>query len=227
MVSEPPQPRRGTNPPPPPAGQPAPGATPAWGATAYAIPPPPPPGRERKWIPVIVLFVVMLFVVFGGYFVAVGAGLREVAGQQGTEVTVSGVRFRRAPGWVVVRRLGGSTPSVQLTRGTGNLLVVAAPDLADAEGVLTLYIAEVLLPEAEELQLSEEIREVRLPGGITALRRFYVGTFRDDPVPLEGDLTAFVLPGGPAVVFDGWSNEGSYGEFAPEVEAMAASTRVA
>lgn len=195
-------------------------------AGAYPIPPPPPP-RERRWIPPIVLFLVILFVAFGGYFVAAGVGLEEGSGTTPASVSVGGIRFSPEPGWVVVRDVPGTTPGVQLTRGSGNLLVLVLPDETDPPGALEAYVEGVLRPEAMELQLAEEVEEVPMPDGIVALRRFYVGTFEDNPGPLEGDVTVFVLPGGPAVVFDGWAGEGSYREFAPEVHAMARTAETA
>jgi hypothetical protein len=193
-------------------------------AGAYPIPPPPP--RERRWIPPIVLFLVILFVAFGGYFVAAGVGLEERSGTT-PRVSVGGIRFAPEPGWVVVRDVPGTTPGVQLTRGSGNLLVLVLPDETDPAGALEAYVEGVLRPEAMELQLAEEVEEVPMPDGTIALRRFYVGTFADNPGPLEGNVTAFVLPGGPAVVFDGWAGEGSYREFAPEVHAMARTAETA
>jgi hypothetical protein len=186
---------------------------------------PPPPPRERRWIPPILLTLVILVVVFGGYFVAVGAGLDRAAGAGTTpeSVAVGGIRFTPEPGWVVVRELPGRTPGVQLTRGIGNLLVLVIPEEADPGAALDAYVEEVLRLEAVELQIAEE-EEIPMPQGVTALRRFYVGTFADDPAPLEGDVTALVLPGGPAVVFDGWANEGAYRGFAPQVHTMAATT---
>lgn len=195
-------------------------------AGAYPIPPPPPP-RERRWIPPIVLFLVILFVAFGGYFVAAGVGLEEGSGTTPASVPVGGIRFAPEPGWVLVRDVSGTTPGVQLTRGSGNLLVLVLPDETDPAGALEAYVEGVLRPEAMELQLAEEVEEVPMPDGIVALRRFYVGTFEDNPGPLEGDVTVFVLPGGPAVVFDGWAGEGSYREFAPEVHAMARTAETA
>jgi hypothetical protein len=200
--------------------QPVPGR-----AGAYPIPPPPP--RERRWIPPIVLSLVILFVVFGGYFVAAGVGLEERSGTTPARVSVGGIRFAPEPGWVVVRNVPGTTPGVQLTRGSGNLLVLVLPDESDPVGALEAYVEGVLRPEAVELQLAEEVEEVPMPDGTIALRRFYVGTFADNPGPLEGDVTAFVLPGGPAVVFDGWAGEGSYREFAAEVHAMARTAETA
>lgn len=189
-------------------------------AGAYRIPPP--PGRERRWIPLIVLTLVMLFVVGGGFVVAVGLGLDEASGM-GTpsSVSVGDVRFTPQPGWVVARELPAPAKGVQLTRGAGNLLVLVALEETDPGAALDGYIDEVLEPEATELQVAEEAEEVPLPQGITAVRRFYVGTFADVPAPLEGDLTSFVLPGGPAVIFDGWATEGTYRLFAAEVHAMA------
>jgi hypothetical protein len=170
-----------------------------------------------------VLTLIIFFVVFGGYLVAAAVGLDQTTGPGTTpeKVSVGGIRFTPEPGWVVIRDVPGDAPGVQLTRGIGNLLVLVFPEETDPAGALETYIEEILRPEAIELQIAEDVQQVPMPGGITALRRFYVGTFADNPAPLEGDVTAFVLPGGLAAVFDGWANEGTYREFAPEVHAMA------
>jgi hypothetical protein len=188
---------------------------------AGAYPIPPPPRRERRWIPVNVLTQVLLFVVMGGFVVAAGIGLDEASGL-GTpsSVSVADVRFTPQPGWVVARRLPAPAQAVQLTRGAGNLLVLVTLEETDPGAALDGYIEDVLQPEATELQVAEEVEEVPLPEGVPGLRRFYVGTFGDVPAPLEGDLTAFVLPGGPAMIFDGWATEGTYRLFAAEVHAM-------
>ena len=205
---------------PPPEPPPPPGT-----AGAYSIPPPP-PSRERKWLPVVALFVALLFVVFGGYFVAVGAGVTTPSGQapRPTTVTVGDIRFRPAPGWTIARRISGAQPAVILTRGIGNLLVLANSNAPDAGSALDAYLDDVLTPEATELQVSDVTEEVPLPGGIAALRRAYVGRFVDNPATLEGEVTAFVLATGEVVVFDGWAQEDSYRLFVEEVDAMAGTS---
>jgi hypothetical protein len=192
---------------------------------AYFIPPPP-PGRERRWLPVITLFLVLLFIVFGGYFVAARSGVTVPSGQAQTPmwVTVGGIRFRPAPGWVIARRIPGPEPAAILTRGIGSLLVLPSPSPTDPADALDSYVDDVLQPEAVDLHVSDTTEEVELPGGFTGLRRAYLGRFVDNPSPLEGQATAFALPGGPTVVFDGWAQEGSYQTFAGEVDAMAGTT---
>jgi hypothetical protein len=170
---------------------------------------------------VIVLTVILLFVVFGGFFVAAAIEVPGGGAEAGPPVTVSGVRFGPRPGWVVARRLPGETPAVQLTRGSGNLLVLVFPGVTDPSVALERYRDEVLAPEAITLEMSSEVEHLPHPSAGSALRAFYVGTFQDNPSSLEGDVTALILPSG-GVVFDGWAQEGTYQQFADDVHDMAA-----
>jgi hypothetical protein len=176
---------------------------------------------------VIVLTMVILFVVFGGFFVAAAIDVPGRRAEAGPPVTVSGVRFGPRPGWVVARRLPGETPAVQLTKGSGNLLAVVFPGEADASVALERYRDEILAPESLNLEMSSDVEPVpHPPSAGSALRAFYVGTFQDNPSPLEGDVTAFALPSG-GVVFDGWAQEGTYQQFADDVHGMASGAEPA
>jgi hypothetical protein len=166
----------------------------------------------------------MVFVVFGGFVIAALIGAPEARAQ--APVTIDGARFAPLSGWEVARTIRGATPAVQLSKGAGNLLVVVFPGEADPATMLDRYVAEVLQPEAIRLQLSEEVEQEPLGSGITALRRFYAGSFQNNPAPLEGDLTAFAIPSGPGVVFDGWAQQGAYQQFAGEVRTMAGTAEV-
>jgi hypothetical protein len=169
---------------------------------------------------------VILFVVFGGFFVAAGIDPPGGGVAVGPPVTVGGVRFALGPGWEVARRVPGEPPAVQLTKGSGNLLVIVFPGETDPEVALERYRDEILSPEAINLEMSSEIERVPHPSAGTALRAFYIGTFQDNPASLEGDVTAFTLPSG-GIVFDGWAQEGTYQQFAEEVHRMAAGTEPA
>lgn len=191
----------------------------------YYVPPPPPP-HERKWIPVILLTVIILFVVFGGFFVA--AGVEPPTAQRSIgPVVVGGVRFTPSPGWEVARRIPGATPAIQLSRGSGNLLVVVFQAESDPAVVLDRYVEEVLTPEALNLRVSPTAETVPLPSAGTGVRRFYVGTFQDNPAPLEGDVTAMALPNGKGVAVDGWAQEGTYQQFADDVHRMVETVMTA
>jgi hypothetical protein len=170
---------------------------------------------------VLLLTVLILFVVFGGFFVA--SGVEPLTTQRSVgPVVVGGVRFTPSPGWEVARRIPGELPAVQLSRGAGNLLVVVFPGEVEASVVLDRYVQDVLAPEAINLRMAPG-RPVPIPSAESALRRFYVGTFRDNPAPLEGDLTGMALSGIVGVALDGWAQEGTYQQFVEDVHRMAAT----
>jgi hypothetical protein len=171
---------------------------------------------------VLLLTVLILFVVFGGFFVAAGVEPPTTQGSVGP-VVVGGVRFTPSPGWEVARRIPGEVPAVQLSRGAGNLLVVVFPGEVEASVVLDRYVQEVLASEAINLEVAPTARPVSIPSAESALRRFYVGTFRDNPAPLEGDVTGMALSGIVGVAVDGWAQEGTYQQFVEDVHRMAAT----
>jgi hypothetical protein len=175
---------------------------------------------------VIVLTLVILFVVFGGFFVAAAIEAPDGGDAAGPPVMVAGARFELGPGWEVARRFPGAAPALQLTKGSGNLLVIVFPGETDPAAALERYRDEILSPEAVNLEMSSEFERLPHPYAGTALRAFYIGTFQHNPASLEGDVTAFALPSG-GVVFDGWAQEGTYQQFAEEVHTMAASTEPA
>jgi hypothetical protein len=171
---------------------------------------------------VITLTLVILFVVFGGFFVATGT--EAPTGARQGPVIVGGVRLTPSAGWEVARRIPGATPAVQLSRGSGNLLVVVFPAESDPAVVLDRYVQEVLTPEALNLRVSPTAETVPIPAAGTGVRRFYVGTFQDNPAPLEGDVTAMALSN-TGVAADGWAQEGTYQQFAEDVHRMAETVR--
>jgi hypothetical protein len=177
---------------------------------------------------VIVLMGVILVVVLGGFVVAAAIGVTpEGPGTEARPTVIGAVRFESQPGWTRAQEHPGEAPAIVLTKGIGSLLVISYPGSSDAGTTLDRYVEEVLTPESIDLRISDAVQEVGLPSGVTALRRFYVGTFQDNPITLEGEITAFVLPSGDAVVFDGWSHRGSYQSFAEEVQLMIESAEPA
>jgi hypothetical protein len=169
---------------------------------------------------------VILAVVMGGFVVAGAMGVQP-GRRAAAPVVVGGVRLEAQPGWSQVQRIPGDTPAVVLAKGNGSVLVISYRSETDAVTALDRYVAEVLMPEAIDLRISDSGQQVGLPSGGLALRRFYVGTFRDNPATLEGEITGFLLPSGSAVVFDGWAERGSYQRFADEVQRMIDSARPA
>jgi hypothetical protein len=175
---------------------------------------------------VIFLTTIIVFVVVGGFVVAAGIEA-PTADASPRPLVVGGVRFTPGPMWEVARRIPGATAAIQLSRGSGNLLVVVFPGQSDPAAVLDRYVQEILTPEALSLRVSPTAETVSIPSAGTGVRRFYVGTFQDNPAPLEGDVTGMVLPNGQGVAVDGWAQEGTYEQFADDVHRMAETVRPA
>jgi hypothetical protein len=161
-------------------------------------------------------------VVLGGF--AIGAALARPAGPP---VEVAGVvRIQPLSGWEVAGRLGDPA-GVRLTRGGGNLDVVAVPFEGDATDLAAWYVREVLEPQADRLSVSREVEHVRLASGLEGARITYVGLFGKALVPIEGEVTAVVSPSGVGAVFDGWGAEGMLRYVVGDVRAMTDEAEVA
>ena len=154
-------------------------------------------------------------VVLGGY--AIGGAL---TGAAGPPVDVAGVvRVRPLSGWELAARFE-EPPRVRLTRGSGNLDVVAVPFEGTAVELARRYVREVLEPEARQLSVSREVEPVRLEGGLPGVRLTYVGLFGKAQAPIEGEVTAFVSPSGDGAVFDAWGPEGVLRYVVDDVRTM-------
>jgi hypothetical protein len=179
------------------------------------IPLPAPPLRHRRWIPVVVLVAVMAGVVSGGYVTSDALG--ETTGET---VTVSAsVRITPLPGWELAERFG-DPPGIRLTSGSTSLDVATIPFTGTDVDLLALYMEEVLEPDAEQFQVSEEVEPVRLSSGLTGTRIAYVGLFGDVQAPIEGEVTAVVSPSGAGVIFDGWAPAGQLQFEIDEIDEM-------
>ena len=182
---------------------------------ADPIPLPAPPLRHRRWIPVVVLVAVMAGVVSGGYVTSDALG--ETTGE--TVTVSSSVRITPLPGWVLAERFGGP-PGIRLTSGSTSLDVAAIPFTGTEVDLLALYMDEVLEPDAEQFQVSEEVEPVRLSSGLTGTRIAYVGLFGDVQAPVEGEVTAVVSPSGAGVIFNGWAPAGQLQFEIDEIDEM-------
>ena len=191
--------------------------------TASGIPTvavPPPPLRERRWLPPIVVSVVIAGVVFGGY--AVAGSLSVPAG---LPVTVGGVvRVFPLEGWEAAGTFT-QPPGIRLAKGSGALDVAAVPFPGDELELLRQYVEEVLEPDADQLSVSE-IGRVQLGGGRTGARAVYVGSFGDVQAPIEGQVTAVVTGSGDGVIFDGWAPSGLLQYVIDDIEAMVANAEI-
>jgi len=187
----------------------------------------PAPGSiPRRWLPTLVVFGAMLVTVLGGYVVA-GATSTEPAGP----VEVGGVVLvRPAAGWALAGRFAsGDVPGARLTRGSGNLDVLAAPFDGDAGDLANLYVEEGLRAQADagRLSTSPSLESVIVASGLGASRFSYVGVFERGGAPVEGEVTVLVSPGGSGVIFDGWAPEGQL-EFAlDDIHTMEEEAEVA
>lgn len=190
--------------------------------SAGAVPLPHPPHRERRWLPVVAVCAVMAAVVAGGYVTADALG-----GVRGGTVTVSStVEVTPFPGWELAERFA-EPPGVRLTRGAGNLDVIAITFTGTDTDLLAEYVQGVLEPDAEQFQVSEQLEQVSVGSGLSGSRIAYVGLFGDVQAPIEGEVTAVVSPSGTGVLFDGWAPAGQLGFSLDEIDAMIRSAEIA
>ena len=183
---------------------------------------PSPPHRERRWLPVVVISAVLVAVVSGGHLAADALGRAR-----GAAVTVSpSVEITPLPGWELAERFA-DPPGVRLTKGGANLDVLTLPFAGSDADLIAGYVQQVLEPDAEQLQVSEELEQVTLASGLSGSRIAYVGLFGDVQAPVEGEVTALVSPSGTGVLFDGWSPAGQLQFALDEIDAMIASTQIA
>lgn len=189
---------------------------------ADPIPLPAPPLRHRRWIPVVVLVAVMTGVVTGGYVTSDALG--ETSGE--TVTVSSSVRITPLPGWELAERFG-DPPGIRLTSGSTSLDVATIPFTGSDVDLLASYVDEVLEPDAEQFQVSEEVEPIRLASGLTGTRIAYVGLFGDVQAPIEGEVTAVVSPSGAGVIFDGWAPAGQLQFEIDEIDEMIDRAEIA
>jgi hypothetical protein len=189
---------------------------------ADPIPLPAPPLRQRRWIPVVVLVAVMTGVVSGGYVTSDALG--ETSGE--TVMVSASVRITPLPGWVLAERFG-DPPGIRLTSGSTSLDVATISFTGTDVDLLASYVGEVLEPDAEQLQVSEEVEPIRLASGLTGTRIPYVGLFGDVQAPVEGEVTAVVSPSGAGVIFDGWAPAGQLQFEIDEIDEMIERAEIA
>jgi hypothetical protein len=180
--------------------------------------------RERRWIPVIAVAVVIVVLVSGGYVTA--AALSTPAGPP---LSIGGVAtVTPLSGWRFVKRVSeGGVPGLVITRGNGNLEVLAGPFDRSAEALARLYATQVLQPQASQLQVSTSFDRVTVASGLPGVRFGYIGVFDQSGVPIEGEVTVVVSPGGTGAVFDGWSPEGDLQYVVGDIETMVREATLA
>jgi hypothetical protein len=86
-------------------------------ASAEPVVPPGPPLRQRRWVPVLVLALLMVGIVSGGYLTSDALG--EAGGE--TVAVSSSVNVTALPGWELADRFEGPT-GIRLTKGGASTL---------------------------------------------------------------------------------------------------------
>lgn len=191
-------------------------------STVAGPPLPVAPLRERRWIPALLVLLVIAGVVGGGY--AVADALGEPLGRA---IDVGGsVRVSALAGWEVAERFT-DPPGVRLTRGAASLDVFEVPFAGSDRELLTVYVTEVLEPDAEQLEVSGSPEPVAFDGGLAGSRIAYIGLFGGVQTPIEGEVTAVVSASGVGVVFDGWAHSGQLGGALDQIRTMVRSAEIA
>ncbi len=161
------------------------------------------PHPRVRLLPTIAVAAALAVVVFGGYVTEVA-----LAQPAGPVVSVAGaVRVRPLSGWELAKRFQDPT-GARLTRGVGNLDVVAIAFERSPLDLARAYVDQILDPQARQLSVSRTVERVRLRSGLTGVRVAYVGVFGRSQAAIEGEVTAVVSPSGVGAAFDAWAPEG-------------------
>ncbi len=168
----------------------------------------------------LAVFVVILVVVLGGYLTA--AALSKPAGPP---VGIAGVvSIRPLSGWVVADAPNG-VPTVNVTRGSGNLdTLVFVSGSADLRQLADRYI-DVLSRKLSQLSVSRQLSAVRLSSGLRGVRFGYIGVAAGTGTSIEGEVTV-VTASGHGVVFDGWAPAGLLSFVRSDIETMIDQAQV-
>lgn len=183
---------------------------------------PAPPLRERRWLPTLLVAVVIVAVVSGGYVLSDALG--EPAGA--TTTVSASVSVTPLPGWELAERFG-DPPGARFTRGNASLDVATIPFAGSDVDLLAAYVDEALAAGAEQLRVSEAVEPVVFDDGLTGSRIAYVGMFGDVQAPIEGEVTAVVSPSGVGVVFDGWAPSGQIRFSIEDIRTMVRTAEIA
>jgi hypothetical protein len=203
------------------------------GADAVIQPPnaPPRPDRQagrrptdRHWWPAFAAVAVIGIVVLGGY--AVAGALAEPAGPPvGFRGVVS---VRPLSGWSADEQLEVlGAPGIRLTRGGGNLDLIAVPGSETPELLAQRYADHALPSQLERVRVSDRLEPVALAAGVPAVRFEYIGVLTSSGASIEGQVTAAVTVDGDGVVFDGWAPQGLLPFVRDDIQTMVARAQVA
>jgi hypothetical protein len=154
--------------------------------------PPGAPTSERRWLPVVIVTILI---------VVVAGGARSVADATATDagpIAMGPVRVQPPEGWQIE---GAPTPSfVRVHKGPVTLDISVAPPAAGGPGVVAALYREQRLEPAFAHLLPGAPEVAALASGLPASRFYYLaGT--DDGVTLDGLVVAADAPDA-SVVFD-------------------------
>jgi len=188
----------------------------------------------RRWLPTMLVALVISVTVLGGFVVAETLPAPDVA-----PIALGGVlTIRPLPGWEVARREAASIPLssgavisgefAQLTRGNSALDLLALPRVGGtALELADVYTTGVLARQLERLSISGQVERLTLPNGLEAVRFGYIGSQPQTGAAIEGSVTAVVAPSGNGAVFDGWAFQGQLQLISGELLAMIERAEVA
>jgi hypothetical protein len=177
---------------------------------------------ERTWLPLFGVAAVLLAVVGGGLLAE-----KALATAAGPPVGVANaVSVRPLSGWRVAGRVHvRGIPDLRITRGNGNLDVLATSFSGGSELLVRGYLRQVVAPQAQQLQVSAVFDTVRIGHGVVAVRGRYIGLFGDRAAPIEGEVTGLVV-GGEGILFDGWAPEGLFQYVQDDIHTMIDRARI-
>jgi hypothetical protein len=172
---------------------------------------------ERRWTPTIAVVVVIAVVLLGGYVTA-----DALSASTAPPRTIGGVvTIDPAGGWRFAEDVGEPS-GARITRGSGTLDVLTGPAVGDAAATARAYVLGSLEPSSNPLTVSPGLDAVTVGGTLPAVRLSYTGVFDQSGVPIEGEVTVAVTPGGSGVVFDAWAPQGQLRFVLDDAHAMEA-----
>lgn len=163
-----------------------------------------------RWAPPAAVLAVILFVTFGGWFVA---GAIEGSSQEGKAISVRDtVTVKPASGWRLVSwHPVNGMPSALVTRGGANLqLYVVEPFSSDLRALVDEYVERVQTPRLLRLALGDGFTRVRFASGAVGLRYGYEAIAPGAGQTVVGEVTVAQFGPGVGVVFDGWALHGQW-----------------
>jgi hypothetical protein len=180
-------------------------------------------GSDRRWWPALAVVAVIGIVVLGGYAVA-GA----LAEPTGPPVGFPGVvSVRPLSGWSADEQLEvPGAPRIRLTRGSGNLDIIAVSGSDFPEQLAQRFVDVALPSQLERVRVSDRLEPVALAGGVPAVRFEYIGVLGSSGMSIEGEVTAAVTANGDGIVFDGWAPQGLLPFVRGDIETMVARAQV-